>query len=541
LLYRFADCTLDTERRELRRGADPVSIQPQVFDLLEFLIRNRVRVVSKDDLVEAIWNGRAISESLLTSRISAVRTAIGDSGEQQRLIRTVQRKGLRFVGEVREEDVVDGGRASAVNSPAGDVEAACCPPATAGAPAGAGFTAAPRPSVAVLPFISMSGAAEQDYFADGMVEDIITGLARFRSFFVIARNSTFAYKGRNVDIRQIGRELGVRYVVEGSIRTASNRIRVTAQLIEAESGTHIWADRYDRALGEIFAVQDEITRRIVGAIEPSIRLVEIERVKAKPTDSLDAYDLYLRALPEIFALTEESLLRAEALLRRALTLDPQYSDALAALADCRGRQWHTGGVPFETIPALQREAVDLARRAIAADPNNGPALAVGAYVLAVSGGQFEEAQELGARAVRVQPNSDYVLALCGQVLVHSGDSEAAIGFFEQARRLNPFDPRGYITLNGIAMAHFHAERMEQAEHWSRRALAERPTWHVARRYHAAALAYLGRVEEARAEIAALLVMQPNSSLTRSRTARFRFSTMSELYLDGLKKAGLPEG
>jgi TolB-like protein/DNA-binding winged helix-turn-helix (wHTH) protein/Tfp pilus assembly protein PilF len=540
LLYRFADCTLDTERRELCRGAEPVPVQPQVFDLLEFLIRNRARVVSKDDLVEAIWNGRAVSESLLTSRISAVRTAIGDSGEEQRLIRTVHRKGLRFVGEVSEQDDVAMAPEPAP-APASSQLAGGEGGEADARPAVHAFASAPRPSVAVLPFTSMSGEAEQDYFADGMVEDIITGLARFRSFFVIARNSTFAYKGRNVDIRQIGRELGVRYVVEGSIRTAASRIRVTAQLIEAESGTHIWADRYDRDLGEIFTVQDEITRRIVGAIEPSIRLVEIERVKAKPTGSLDAYDLYLRALPEIFALTEESLQRAEALLRRALTLDPQYSDALAALADCRGRQWHTGGVPFETIPALQREAVELARRAIAADPNNGPALAVGAYVLAVSGGEFEEAQELGARAVRVQPNSDYVLALCGQVLVHSGDSQAAIGFFEQARRLNPFDPRGYITLNGIAMAHFHAERMEQAAHWSRRALAERPTWHVARRYHAAALAYLGRLEEARAEIAALLAMQPNSSLTRSRTARFRFSTMGELYLGGLRMAGLPEG
>ena len=224
LRYLFEDCVLDTDLRELRRGAGPVAVEPQVFDLLAYLICNRERVVNKDDLLASVWHGRIVSEAAMTTRLNAARSAVGDNGQQQRLIKTFQRKGLRFVGAVREEQR---------------------DPASATAPTPA-LALPDRPSIAVLPFANMGGDAEQEYIADGFVEDITTELSRFRDLFVIARNSSFHYKGRAVDVRQVGRELGVRYVLEGSIRRAHDRFRISAQLIDAMTGAHRWAERYDR-------------------------------------------------------------------------------------------------------------------------------------------------------------------------------------------------------------------------------------------------------------------------------------------------------
>ncbi|MFD1984065.1 winged helix-turn-helix domain-containing protein [Mesorhizobium newzealandense] len=276
--YLFEDFALDGDRCELRRGNDLISVEPQVFDLLQYLIRNRERVVSRDDLIDAVWQGRIVSDATLASRINAARNALQDSGEEQRLIRTILRRGLRFVGTVREE--VEATAPVAQPKPA------------LGIPA--------RPSIAVLPFVNMSSDPEQDYFADGMVEDIITGLSRIRWLFVIARNSSSTYKGRAVDVKQVGHELGVRYVLEGSVRKVGSRVRITGQLIDAEDGSHIWAERYDRELTDVFALQDEITISVVAAIEPNLRRAEIERVRRDRPNSLDAYDLLLRALPDVY-------------------------------------------------------------------------------------------------------------------------------------------------------------------------------------------------------------------------------------------------
>ena len=231
--YLFEDYTLDAERRELHRGADIVPVAPQVFDLLEYLIRNRKRVVSKDDLINAVWNGRSVSDAALTTRLNAARCAIGDSGAEQRLIKTLPRKGFRFVGQVREAREVAG------PNPGDAPESAPAVP--------------DKPSIAVLPFANMSGDPEQEYFADGMVEEITTALSRFKWLFVIARNSSFTFKGKAVDIKEVGRRLGVRYVLEGAVRKASGKVRITGQLIEAATGAHIWADRFERDMTDIFA------------------------------------------------------------------------------------------------------------------------------------------------------------------------------------------------------------------------------------------------------------------------------------------------
>jgi TolB-like protein len=270
---------MDTDRRELRRDGELCAIEPQVFDLLEFLIRNRDRVVTRDDLLSAVWNGRIVSEATLTSRINSARTAIGDNGQDQRLIRTALRKGIRFVGNVREGiEATVADRAATENPP---------------------LPLPDRPSIAVLPFINLSGDPEQDYFADGIVEDIITALSRFRQLFVIARNSSFTYKGRAVDVRMVGRELGVRYVLEGSVRKSANRVRITGQLIDASSGAHIWSDRFEGGLDDIFDLQDRVTESVVGGIATRLNEAEIARAKRKPTESLDAYDYYLRGMANV--------------------------------------------------------------------------------------------------------------------------------------------------------------------------------------------------------------------------------------------------
>jgi TolB-like protein len=279
LRYLFEEYAFNTDRRELHRGAVVVSIAPQVFDLLEYLIRNRERVISKDDLINAIWNGRIVSDAALTTRLNAARSAIGDSGEEQRLIKTLPRKGFRFVGQVREA------REAAGSNPGDAPEN---PPPLPD-----------KPSIAVLAFENMSGDPEQEYFADGMVEEIITALSRFKSLFVIARNSSFTFKGKAVDVKEVGRRLGVRYVLEGSVRKAAGKVRIAGQLIDAVTGAHLWADRFERDLTDVFALQDEVTVAVVSAIQPKLIQTEIA-MATRRSENLTAYDCYLRAMQQLY-------------------------------------------------------------------------------------------------------------------------------------------------------------------------------------------------------------------------------------------------
>ena len=394
-----------------------------------------------------------------------------------------------------------------------------------------------RPSIAVLPFANMSSDPEQDYFADGIVEDILTALSRESWLFVIARNSSFAYKGRMVDVKQVGRELGVRYVVEGSVRKAGNRVRITAQLIEAGTNAHIWAERYERDLSDIFALQDEITLKVVAAIAPSVRALEIRRSQAKPTENLHAYDFFLRALPEIHEQSEESVKRAEEHLRKAIELDPGYPEALGMLADIIATRtvngWH------ENIMRGLEESLQMSRRALQAGPENSTCLACAASTYVIIGRRFEEGLDLAERALRLHPNSVFVRNRAGVAFVNCGESDKALEQFETAWRMNPQDPKAF-TFTGMAAAHFFARRFDECIAWGRRATDEASGANIARRHVAAALALLGRIGEAKAEIAEVLKRQPSSSLTRSRLSSFRYPWMYDLYLDGLRKAGLPE-
>ena len=316
--YLFEHYALDTDRWELRHGADLVAVEPQVLDVLTYLIRNRDRVVSRDDLLVAVWKGRIVSESALTSRINAARQAVGDSGEKQRLIKTLLRKGFRFVATVREEQT------PMRVAPSDELSQSSKPR----------LTLPDKPSIAVLPFTNMSGDPDQEYFSDGMTDDIITELSRFSELFVIARNSSFQYKGKSPDIRQVGRELGVRYVLEGSIRRAENRIRISAQLIDGTTGGHCWAERYDRKIDDAFAIQDEVARTIAAILTAHVNRAEARHAFSKPPSNWQTHDYYLRAA-EVYAsflstYCAEQLYEARALLEKSLSIDPHYARAYAS-------------------------------------------------------------------------------------------------------------------------------------------------------------------------------------------------------------------
>ena len=318
--YAFEDYVIDSDRRELTRSAQPIAVGPQIFDLLLHLVRNREHVVSKDELLDVVWAGRIVSELTLTSHINAARKAIGDSGQKQRLLRTIARKGFRFVGDVSEIATRAASVSTDTHEPA---------KAIAEAPALPG-----GPSIATLPFLNLSGDMEQEYFTDGVVEDIITALSRIRWLFVIARNSSFTYKGRAVDVKEVGRELGVRYVLEGSVRKAAHRVRITGQLIDATTGAHLWAERFESALDDIFELQDQVTEAVVGAIAPQLERAEIERAKRKPTESLDAYDYYLRGMAHLHLGSRELIDAALGQFNHALMRDPNFASAYAMAAWC---------------------------------------------------------------------------------------------------------------------------------------------------------------------------------------------------------------
>ncbi len=397
-----------------------------------------------------------------------------------------------------------------------------------------------RPSIAVLPFANMSGDPEQDYFADGMVDEILTALSRVRWLFVIARQSSFIYKTQSADVQQIGRELGVRYVVEGSVRKAGNRVRVVAQLIETEGGAHIWADRFEGDLRDIFALQDEIMGRIVSAVEESVRDAEIRRARAKPTDSLTAYDLYLRALPAWFGQTNATYKSTQALLGQAIDIDPEYAEALGTLTDSVNTRtiqgWHeswTQGVD---------EALRLAGRALASGPENSTCLASAAFTYGVLTNRFDEAVELANRALLVHQNSVFVRHRTASVYVICGEIDKSITQCEAACRMNPLDTRkaATATYSTLSAALYLARRYDEAILAGRRALVFAPQSNIARKYVAISLAQLGRTKEAQVEIAELLKHQPGASIADFRQQPFRHKWMHELHIDGLRKAGLRE-
>ena len=524
--YAFEDYVLDPERRELTRGSEAIAIGPQVFDLLLYLVRNREQVVSKDNLLEGVWGGRIVSESTLTSHINAARKAVGDSGQEQRLIRTVARKGFRFVGDVGE---MEAGGSSSVSPEL---------PVPDNTPAET-LPLPERPSIAALPFLNLTGDAEQEYFTDGVVEDIISALSRIRWLFVIARNSSFTYKGRAVDVKQVGRELGVRYVLEGSVRRAANRVRITGQLVDAATGGHLWAQRYEGALDNIFELQDRITESIVGAIAPQLERAEIERAERKPTGSLDAYDYFLRGMARFHAGAQENADLALSCFRKAIALDPEYASAYGMAAWCLFWRRING---WTTEPAEETaEGARLARSAVDLGKNDAVALTRGGHALAHFTRDLDTGIDFLDRALVLNPNLAAAWFLGGYLRIWRGEPDEAIRRFEHAMRLSPLDSEMFRMQTGIAMAHLVARRFDAACAWAEKAYRDAPFFVLSAAAIAASCALAGRMDEAQRAMRNVRRLDPALRLA-SLDEWLPFQRPEDLatFAEGLRRAGLPE-
>jgi TolB-like protein len=514
----FSNHVLDTNRQELSCGGEGVPIEPQVFNLLQYLLENRDRVVSKDDLFDKIWEGRIVSESTLTSRINAVRKAVGDSGRDQHLVRTIARKGFRFVGDVRVSHLeMKPGEGSENHSNKDSL------------------SFLDRPAIAVLPLTNMSEDPGQEYFSDGISEDIITALSKLRWFYVIARNSSFAYKGKSLHLKQIGEELGVGYVVEGSVRKDGDRVRITVQLNDVITGSHIWAERYDRCLADVFAVQDEIAQAIVAAIQPQLYAAENFRAQRKPPDSMDAWDLVMRALSHYWRVTRQDNMVAQALLEKAINIDPNYGQALGVLAASHIFSAHMG---WETMAKAVPFAERAALAAIRADSEDAWAH----YALAsvyLFNRRFEDSLAEFELALELNPNFSPARGYYGVALTYCGRWEEGDRAARHALRLSPRDPFAAIYCGVAAYSQFVGRNYEEAIRLSREALRHRADFVGAHRVLTAAAAAGGFDDVASAALKELRRVQPNISLEWiANEMPFKREEDRVCYLDGFRRAGL---
>jgi TolB-like protein len=505
---RFGEFRLDPARAELTRAGEPIALRPKTFSLLALLVASPGRVLAKDELLAALWPKAVVTEGSLTQCVTELRAALGEPGES--LIKTVPRQGYRFDAEP-------------------------LPDAEAPAPA------QDRPSIAVLPFQNISGDPEQEYFADGLVQEIITALSRFRSLFVIARNSSFVYKGKAVDVKQIGRELRVRYVVEGSVRKAGNRVRITGQLVDASTGAHIWADRFSGELEDIFDLQDRVTASVVGAIAPKMERAEIDRAKRKPTASLDAYDYYLRGLASYYDFgSREANAEALRLFKQAIELDSEFALAYAMAADCyvlrKGHSWMID--PLREVNEVTR----LARRAVELGKDDAFVLGACGWALAYVAHDIDTGSAIVDRALALNPNLADAWLFGGWTKIWLGEPDEAIARLKLAMRLSPLDQRMPGMQFAIAHAYFFSGRFQEAASWAAQALHARSDLQGALRIDAASNALAGRAVQARKSMARLRELYPALRLSNLRDVLGPYRRAQDVakYEEGLRRAGLPD-
>jgi TolB-like protein/tetratricopeptide (TPR) repeat protein len=520
--YVFGPYQLSVDRQELRCRGRPVQLGSRAFDLLLTLVRRQGELATTVTLMAEVWPDTVVEDNNLKVHISALRKVFAKEPELADCILTVAGRGYRFVAPV--------GRRSGERPD----------PALSGRPSGPPLPLPEKPSVGVLPFTNMSAEPDQDYFADGIVEDIITALAQFPSLFVIARNSTFTYKGRAVDVRQVGQELGVRYVLEGSVRRSVNKVRITSQLVQAETGIHVWADRYDGELNDILALQDEMTTSIVGAMVPGLQRAEIERARGKGPENLSAYDLYLRALSAYYTWTKDGSDRALQLLDRVFSLDPRFVPALILAENCWGLRYTRGWAPPSQALA---ESERLARQAVRLDPDNAEALAVLARRMASINHDYDEALSLAKRAVESNPNSSFAWRHSGWAYAFAGQAAEALSCFRRALRLSPRESLIHDVagpLNGMALALIQLERDEEAIAAAKQSIQQNAESAGAWRMLAAALALSGQCGQARQAFERVQVLDPDCTV-QSLYLRFGHSeTARARFYEGLRRAGMPD-
>jgi TolB-like protein len=523
LRYLFEDYALDIDRRELHRGPDVLPVAPQVFDLLAYLVRHRERVVSKDDLIKVIWNGRAVSDAALTTRLNVARGAIGDTGEQQRLIKTLPRKGFRFVGRVQEDQQRPEQTGLAV-----DAIAETTP-------------SAPHLSIVVLPFGNTGGDPAQDYFADGVTDSLTTDLSRIRGAFVIARNSAFSYKGKSTDVRQVGRELNVRYVLEGSVQRGGNRLRVNVQLSDAETGNHIWAERFDKQITDLFDMQDEIVSRLANAL--NTQLIGAEARRAERSLQPDAMDFYFQG--KAWASkgpTPEHLAQACNFFERALLLEPDNVEALVGMAAVEAVNSSSHMVEDRRAHFAAAEAI--LTKALALAPQHARAhLWLGTVKLFTN--RVAQGISECERALALDRNladAHFYIGIAKALVGRSAETEPHV---QKALRLSPQDEGIHRWLYIIGAAKLQLGADAEAVMWIRRSLEINRNYPVAHFHLAAALALLGSVDEARAAVEDGLALDSHFTcrrfLANPLSDNPTFLAAEKRISEGMRLAGVPEG
>jgi adenylate cyclase len=516
-IYAFGPFRLDAQGETLFKGTEAVALSHRAVALLRMLVDRAGTPVTKDALMEAAWPGLAVEESNLTVQIAALRRALGEVPGGESWIATLPRRGYRYVGPAvtKSEDRVPA-------TPTVDAATRPAPMMALALP--------DQPSIAVLPFENLSGDPEQGYFVDGMVEEIITALSRIRWFFVIARNSSFTYKGQAVDVKQIGRELGVRYVLEGSVRKAAGRVRITAQLIEAETATHLWADRFEGSLEDVFDLQDQVAISVAGGIEPAVRTAEIRRALDRPRHDPTAYDLYLRSLRATLSWEKNDYLEALEWLSQAIKLDDTYGPALALSALYHMALNQNGWV--DDPEATRQKAIWFARRAVRNAGTDAATLARAAWALAYAGEDIDAAIALMHQSLHINPSLADGWRWSGWLRLWVGSPDMAIDHLKKSLRLDPLDPARATSLP-TGVAHFFARRLEQARTALLRSLHEHPNWVPTSCFLASCYAHLGQLDEAKIIIKRLRASTP---VVRPNADQWRDPEQREFYLSGLRLA-----
>jgi TolB-like protein len=513
---RFGRFRLDVGRRELWRDETLVHLGSRVLDILCLLVSARGEVVTKDELMARVWSGLVVEESNIHVHVSALRKALDDGASGQNLVVTVPGRGYRFIGPTP--------------APASDYRKL---------DALHGLPIPDRPSIAVLPFANLSGDTEQDYFADGIVEEIITALARMRWLFVIARNSSFAYKGRAVDVKQVARELGVRYVLEGSVRKSANRVRITGQLIDTATGAHLWADRFDGELEDIFDLQDNVSASVVNAIAPKLERAEIERAKRMPTESLDSYDYFLRGMASVYQWTRHDIGEALKLFYRAIEFDPNFATAYGMAAWCY--LWRSAhGWTTDRAQEIA-ETARLARRIAELGKDDAIALSTGGLALGYVTGDLQGGAALIDRALALNPNLTTAWYASAWVKAFLGETDLAIDQIARAMRLSPLDPLMFVMKSVTAVAYFVAGRYAEAAEWAAKANREQPSFLGAIRNMAASNALCGNLEQAQKALARVCELDPDLRISnlKDRVGPYRPDDFAR-FAEGLRLAGLAE-
>lgn len=508
--YRFGSFALDADTGALLCDGEPSLLGQRGAALLRLLLERAPSPVGKNALIEAAWPGLAVEDSNLSVQIAALRRVLEQGGDG-RWIETLPRRGYRYAGPP-----------------------VTCRDAAADETSHPTALAVPeKPSIAVLPF---EQSDETAWFADGMVDDIITGLSRIRWLFVIARNSSFVWRGRIADVKQIGRDLGVRYVLQGSVRRAADRVRINAQLADAASGAQIWAERYDRTTGDLFALQDEIALAVIGAIEPSLRRAETERVRRKRPDSLDAYELVLRAQADVDSGMHERSAAALPLLKRALELDPTYALAHGLAAIAHHNLFLRTGLKEENRLA----AVGHARKAVECGQDDARALTCAGFSLGMDAHDRQAAFVAFEAALALSPSTALAWILGSVVAAWAGEAERAIDWSERGMRLSPFDPWAFAAYDAQALGHFHRNRFEEAAAAAYKSNLANPAHSITWVQLAAALAAVGRLDEARSAAARVLELQPTFRITGQLAGVACAPELALKLGKALRAAGLPE-